>query len=35
VYWARRGENELETAGEVEVSSTGVGYQENGMVFLL
>lgn len=28
VYWARRGENELETAGEVEVSSTGTEYQE-------
>jgi len=28
VYWARRGENELETAGEVEVSSSGVE-QEN------
>ena len=32
VYWARRGENEqLETAGEVEVCSSGVE-QENGNV---
>ena len=33
VYWARRGENEqLETAGEVEVSSSGVE-QENGKIY--
>ena len=34
VYWARRGENELETAGEVEVSSSGVE-QENGKILLI
>lgn len=37
VYWARRGENELETAGEVEVSSTGTegGVPEEGGELLI
>lgn len=33
VYWARRGE--LETAGEVEVSSSAIEYQEGKLLFPL